>query len=174
MEIWKKIEGYENYEVSNLGRVRSLDMEVLCVEKKSTIREPRTFYVKKKGRMMKLHNSDGYKRVHLGAGKGNRYLVHRLVAKAFIPNPLNKEQVNHINLDRGDNRVENLEWTTASENVLHGHYTRKYQAKEIKVIKDDIIYTFPSQGAAKRAGVSAITRLVKGTQLETNGYRLYQ
>jgi ribosomal protein L15 len=174
MENWKDIQGYEGrYQVSNLGRVRSLDKESICVEKKSSVREPRTFIMKTKGRIMKPSYRDGYLRVQLGR-YGGTYFIHRLVAQAFIPNPENKEQVNHINLIRDDNRVENLEWTTASENVIHGHYTRKYQVHEIKVIKNGIIYTFQSQNEAKRAGVAAISRLVKGTQLETNGFRLYQ
>lgn len=59
---------------------------------------------------------NGYLRVKI---KGKSYSVHRLIAEAFIPNPESKPQVNHIDLDRGNNRVENLEWVTASENISH-------------------------------------------------------
>jgi hypothetical protein len=60
----------------------------------------------------------GYCQVNLGANQRNQY-VHRLVAEAFIPNPENKPQINHINGIKSDNRVENLEWVTAKENVRH-------------------------------------------------------
>ena len=59
---------------------------------------------------------NGYLRVKV---QGKSYSVHRLIAEAFLPNPYLKPQVNHIDLDRGNNRLENLEWVTASENVLH-------------------------------------------------------
>lgn len=59
---------------------------------------------------------NGYLRVKVG---GKTYSVHRLIAEAFLPNPIMKTQVNHIDSDRGNNRLENLEWATPSENVLH-------------------------------------------------------
>jgi hypothetical protein len=59
---------------------------------------------------------NGYLRVKVD---GKSYSVHRLIAEAFLPNPKSKPQVNHIDSDRGNNRVENLEWVTASENILH-------------------------------------------------------
>lgn len=63
----------------------------------------------------------GYKRVNLksNSGKKRTYLVHRLIAKKFIPNPFNKPQVNHIDGDKNNNSVDNLEWCTAQENVNH-------------------------------------------------------
>ena len=65
-------------------------------------------------------NSKGYKRVTMSEnGKIKREFVHRLVAKLFIPNPLNLPQVNHINGDKQDNRVENLEWCNNSQNQIH-------------------------------------------------------
>ena len=65
---------------------------------------------------------NGYLRVKI---KNKTYSVHRLIAEAFIPNPECKPQVNHIDSDRGNNRVENLEWVTASENVLHRYRIKK-------------------------------------------------
>lgn len=93
---WAVIEERPNYSISTNGDVRN----------------------DKTGRIMKLHiNKLGYATVMLGR-KTSPLLVHRLVAKAFIPNPENKPQVDHINGNRSDNRVENLRWATASENHL--------------------------------------------------------
>lgn len=109
-EIWKSVKGYEGlYEVSNLGRVRSIDRIVRCNSGINII----------KGCILKQYlEKKGYLRVHLCNKQiGKHFLVHRLVAEAFIPNPDNKPTVNHINHDRTDNRVENLEWATFSEQM---------------------------------------------------------
>lgn len=69
------------------------------------------------------YDKDGYTSCSLNDGKGHKikYRVHRLVAMAFIPNPENKPEVNHLNSIRDDNRVENLEWSTRRENELHAY-----------------------------------------------------
>ena len=116
MEIWRDIEGYEElYQVSNLGRVRSLNYN-------------RTGKV----RNMKLGTyPNGYKMVDLKKDKKRKaHLVHRLVAKAFIPNP-NPDQlyeVNHKDEDKTNNAVENLEWCTHMYNQMYGT-KRERQAK---------------------------------------------
>lgn len=102
-EIWKEIKGYSHYEVSSNGIIRT----------KSSKEEVNVWYF------------SGYKKVTLIGDNGlkGQLTVHREVAKAFIPNPWNKPQVNHINGVRDDNRTENLEWVTARENLLHArHY----------------------------------------------------
>lgn len=103
-EIWKDIEGYVGlYQVSNLGRVKSL------VGKEERFLRPGS-------------NRTRYFNVVLYKERIKRSAyMHRLLAITFIPNPENKREVNHKNGDRGDNRLENLEWTTTRENALHGH-----------------------------------------------------
>jgi hypothetical protein len=112
MEKWKLISELQgNYEVSNLGRIRS----VFKVIKKSD----NTVYTRKP-KIIKPQLREGYERVRLCIMKCKvTKSVHRLVAKYFIDNPNNLPQVNHINANKSDNRVENLEWCTQSENMIH-------------------------------------------------------
>lgn len=98
-EEWRPIRGYESlYEVSNYGNVRSINRRI---ELKQETTEK------------------GYKRVWLiKDGKGQHKKVHRLVAEAFIPNPDNLPQINHISGDKSDNRVCNLEWCDNRYNTI--------------------------------------------------------
>lgn len=111
-EVWKDVKDFGGYKVSNNGRVRSLDRYVVDKNGK------RMFY---NGIYLKQHvDKDGYLRVQLNKeGNGYNVGVHRLVLLAFVPNPENKPQVNHKNGIKNDNRLENLEWCTNSENQLH-------------------------------------------------------
>ena len=123
-EIWKEIEGYEGlYEVSNLGRVRSLDREQFQIGNGGS-------YFKRiyKGRILKFKiDYHGYYRVHLSVnGERKHYLVHRLVAEAFIPNPNNLPCVNHKDEDKTNNSVDNLEWCdVAYNNAYNGLHSRR-------------------------------------------------
>lgn len=100
---WKKIDGFDNYSVSDTGLVRNDTT----------------------GRVLTVFNgSTGYKIVHLRkGGKMKNFKLHRLIASAFISNPQNLKCVNHINGNKQDNRIENLEWCTHSQNNAHSYRT---------------------------------------------------
>ena len=121
METWKDIQGYENiYQVSNMGNVRR---HKLCPFHKTSGRAKNMenglltpFPLAKTGKKAK------YRQIwlsKLNKGGHKKFVLHRLVAKTFIPNPLNKPEINHKNGKKDDNRVENLEWATGQENYLH-------------------------------------------------------
>ena len=102
MEIWKPVKGYDDlYEVSNLSKIKQLET----------------------GRILKQSTHvAGYKVATLRNNKGRKiFYVHRIIAEAFIPNPYNKPQVNHKNGMKFDNRLDNLEWVTHKENLIHCH-----------------------------------------------------
>ena len=123
-EIWKDIEGYEGiYQVSNLGRVRSLDRIVpaACALSKGN----QVVNYLRKGKILTDYwsgpKSCRYKSVALSKDdKPKNFRVHRLVARAFVQNPNNKPEVNHIDEDKSNNRADNLEWVTRIENERHG------------------------------------------------------
>jgi len=102
MEIWKDIPGYSNdYQISNLGNIKNKEGLIL---------------------KQKINKYRGdYKLVILWKYSNKMLSVHRLVAKTFIPNPLNKPEVNHIDGDKTNNRIENLEWVTHQENIQHAY-----------------------------------------------------
>lgn len=110
-EEWRDIAGYEGlYQVSNLGRVRSLDRKV----------QNRNGLAVKKGKLLKSVGKQ-YKKVGLWKdNKGTDVLVHRLVAMAFIPNPLNLPEVNHKDENKHNNAALNLEWCDRLYNARHG------------------------------------------------------
>lgn len=142
VEKWKAIEGYEGlYEVSNLGTIKNL--------KKNSFKMP---YITKQG----------YFRVELWKNnEGKKYFVHRLVAEAFIPKIEGKTQVNHIDENKLNNCVKNLEWCTQLENHRHGTINERISksltnhsklSRPVQALDDagNSIATFPSANEASR------------------------
>ena len=139
-EEWRDVVGYEGlYQVSNCGRVKS--------------------FKKDKAKIIKSNPGiGGYLRVVLckDFDKKNRF-VHVLVAQAFIPNPEGKRQVNHIDGDKNNNRVSNLEWVTPAENIHHAfetglrkigceHFRAKLTAEQVREIRRDCVPGDPELG----------------------------
>jgi len=152
MEVWKDIQGYEGiYQVSNLGRVRSLDRTMVLESGK--IRRD-------KGVILKSikHKTKGYCYVSLSrGGYFKRFLIHRLVAQSFLENNDNKPQVNHINGDKNNNSVENLEWCTEIENIHHAMNTgllvrksEQYDGMRKKIYCPELNMQFASLADASR------------------------
>lgn len=140
MELWRPIVGREWYYISTNGRVWSEHTKRLLTPTKN----PR----------------DGYMSVMLGRNK--RYRLGRLVAIAFIPNPFNLPEINHIDCQRDNDNVENLEWCDRKYNMNYGDRGKKYGiSRGIPVVQIDkntgsIINTFPSaRDAARKLGLSS-------------------
>lgn len=172
MEVWKDIDGYAGvYQVSNMGRVRSLDHVAEYTWNGKKARRMT------KGRILSLiPDPDGYRRVKLSKdGIVSMKQVHRLVLAAFVPNPYQKPQVNHINGVRHDNRVENLEWVTHSENCHHKYAVLGYPGTRVRaVICEDTGVTYDTATEAATAlcvDLSHVIACCKGRRKHTKGHR---
>ena len=126
-EVWKDVKGYEGlYQVSNMGRVKSLDRLVKHPKSKDIYRK-----INEKILVAAIEKK-GYVRVCLNKeGKHKVVRIHRLVAEAFLPNIENKATVDHINTIKTDNRVQNLRWATQKENC-NNELTKKQVSEEPK------------------------------------------
>jgi hypothetical protein len=176
IEVWMDIEGYKDlYQISNLGRVKSLD-----------------YHRTGKERILKLSkNKDNYLVVSLHANKKPKsYLVHRLVAQAFIPNPDNLPEINHKSEIKSQNYVwanedgtidpekSNLEWCDRAYNVNYGKCIEKTKEKLSKPIAqmtldNQIITIWPSINEAGRNGFDqgAIWSCCNGKSKTHKGYK---
>lgn len=127
-EVWKDITGYEGYyQISNLGRVKSLERDVYSKDGLFRRHKEETIKIPKK-------KQDGYLCVTLSVnGKNKTFSVHVLVATAFVEKPLSDErlEVNHIDMNRTNNCAWNLEWVTHKDNVRHSSAVGKYSVSKI-------------------------------------------
>ncbi len=155
-EIWKDIESIPGYKISNQGRIKSHTGKVL-----------KTF-----------HNSRGYVTIRISNyGNPKSITLHRIVAKAFVPNPNNLPEVNHIDSNRANNNFNNLEWCTHSQNQFHAyksgfrdhkgdnHPQRKINSDIVKEIRSRYIpYVCTGKKLAAEYGitVSSLNNIISG------------
>jgi hypothetical protein len=181
-EIWNDVPGYEGlYEVSDQGRIRSCDLNTITKYGKAYTR---------KGKINKAVFSKGYLKIRLSKeNKPNNFYVHRLVAKAFIPNPYNLPEVNHKKGIKWDNRASELEWSSKSENTLHSYVSLErerhfkgrfgkdhHSSKKINQLdlNGNFIKTWDSMKEIQRAGIafaSNIGRCCGGFQRTVKGFK---
>lgn len=176
MEIWKDMVGFEGlYEVSNKGRIRNVEMDI--VGGNGAIRHLNS-------QILSLQNKpcagkkDRYQVNLIKDGKKYMKLVSRIVAEAFIPNPNNYPQVNHIDECPSNNCVENLEWCTAKYNNNYGTRIQrsneaKYKAVNMYDLDGNYIQSFKSIKEAAKAicgDCSCVTKVCKGKYKCHKGY----
>lgn len=174
-EIWKDIVGYEDaYQISNMGRFRSKDRyRAVCGGGKRFV----------KGKILKpTRCKNGYLEVDLRNDQGRKViLLHRVVAQHFIPNPDNLPEVNHKDEDITNCRVDNLEWCTSKYNANYGTRNQRCLANNPQkraVIQCDMdgneirrYETIKEAADAVSVDGSAITRVCKGKQSHSRGYK---
>lgn len=156
MEIYKIIKDYEKYSISNLGNVKNIHGKILKI------------------RMTR----EGYNRVALYNDYGvKNFLVHRLVAETFLENYEKKPQINHKDGDKLNNKVENLEWVTRSENQIHRINILNKGTTGIKLIKDNKIYEFNSLAECSKKlnlGRGNLSRLNNNKLKTYNGFKIFR
>ena len=178
-EIWKDIVGYEGlYQVSNLGRVKSLKRRVYAGRGKMRWQYERILSDKKE-------NGNGYKIVNLFKnGKGKNKYIHRLVAESFLENPNNLPQINHKDENKSNNCVNNLEYCTCQYNCTYNnlHIRKGLKNRNNKMSKkiyqlnenNKILKEYPSISEASRqlnVSFQAISDCLKGKQKHSAGYK---
>ena len=158
-DVFVRIENYPDYRAGSLGNVLSLK------KNKEKILKP-------------IIGKDGYARVELCNENGKRkFFVHRLIAEAFIPNPHNLKQVNHIDENKLNNAIDNLEWCTAKYNINFGTGIKKRASKSKKKVgrfslNGKLLQVYDGLADAERAGYthSAISEVCSGKRQSHKGY----
>lgn len=162
-EIWKPVKGYDAYEVSNMGRVRSLYKYKFIKGKYRKIEK--VHYLKG------ADNGHGYKYVTVcDSGKHKRLYVHRMVADAFLANPNNLPQINHKDENKANNNVANLEWCDSQYNM---DYSFSKAVEQIDMKTGEIVASFKSsKEAGRQTGFSSgnISQACNGIWRYYNGY----
>ena len=159
MEIWKDIQGYENsYQVSNLGNVRD----------------------KRRNKLIKtFKNNKGYLRVGLYSNsKEKKYLIHRLVAIAFVPNPNNYPHVNHKDENPLNDNADNLEWCTHEYNMNYGTCRKRATSKTSKKVYQydlnrNLIKVWDSVKECRHQGFTNVWYLCNGKSKSNKPYKGY-
>ncbi|MEI3530125.1 MAG: NUMOD4 domain-containing protein [Bacilli bacterium] len=179
-EIWKPIVGYEGlYEVSNIGRVKSLERKFTYKNRYGSITQ-----TIKKEKILNLsiqypNKNIKYRRYRVSLSKELKkkdFMVHKLVAQAFIPNSNNYPQINHKDGNPLNNNYLNLEWCTQKYNTIHSYtYLRKKKYDEDKIIKM-IENNIPPYKVMKENNISRTIydRLIKKHHLQLNGTSFWQ
>ena len=167
-EVWKDIEGYVGlYQVSNLGRVKGLER----YDSRGHLRTERV--------LKPTNDWDGYLRVNLYKNRVQvNKTIHRLVAEAFIPNPENKPTVNHIDENKTNNNVNNLEWATMKEQNSHGTRLERFsKSNSNPIIAIDIANgEYNEYNSGKECAIQLglnhghISSVLKGKRRQTGGY----
>lgn len=176
-EKWKPIKNYEKlYQVSNYGRIKRSYREYTLFNY-LTKRENKRIV---KEKILKGTTNKGYKRICLTKDKKEKNLfIHRLVAEVFIPNPQNKPFINHIDGNKQNNKVDNLEWCDYDENNNHAYNNELRKSKgRISIaqydLNDNYIASFESINEASRItglNIRHISRNIKGIGNQICGYK---
>jgi len=176
VEIWKPVpikEYFETHLVSNTGKIKGLDRIVNCKGNSKRL---------VKSRILKINEKE-YAHIQF-SHKGKTFLVHRLVAMAFIPNPKNLPQVNHLDGNKLNNNDWNLEWSDQSENQIHAYSAGlqkgfgvsgkdHFKARKIRMFNDNISLNFDTiSAAAKHLNTrhTSIDRVLYGQRKKHLGY----
>ena len=169
-EEWRDIPGYEGlYQASSFGEIRSVDREQKVIWKGKTI----TKQVKGKHLKQRDHNS-GYLVVWLSKfGKVKPFTVHRIIAKVFLNNGNSADEVNHLDGNKKNNRVENLEWCSRSENINHMYSALQKGRGGKRIVCVETNQTFASITEAAQAvnrTDGAIHHALKNSNRKAGGY----
>lgn len=174
-EIWKPVEGWEDwYEVSNLGRMKSLPKPMKLADGRP--------WMRKEHIMRQQDHTSGYLQVGYGPkGKRKTWYVHRLVAEAFLGGKHPGKDVNHKNGNKKDNRVENLEWVTRKENMIHArdvlgsysHIRVRQLTKDGKFVKEwrSLREAADAMGLASAASISIVINDKYKNNVTAGGFR---